>query len=436
MADGLLLVSQFVAAGLLLLLAVGLLAIKFNSRVNRAFALYLLFEGLAILCVNVARMQGETEPGDLWLRLAYYPLIVLPISLGYFLVVYRRPKGPGLLAASIAALVAAGTLLVLHALDSCSFECLDGEGGLHAGPLLAFAGLKPLLQASVAMTLAVDVARGAAGVRSKAVALVALAFGLLATFDSGLGVSNILAGPSAESYEPEGWIAINRFLQVPALVIALGALGLLFRTSPWDLEKRTTRSLLAAAVVAVGLSILRIVSTEGTDGYQFGTFLAGSWRTLMPMVVVYALLRHRLFDIDLRVRSSVAFALVAIVFGSTYFLVSEGLEAVVSSRYGTLGGLAAAGLLTLLAKPITGLARRIAKVVVPGIHGLSDPDGAAAIYRAQFLIFNEDGFLTAKERRLLDHLRRHLKVRASEAARIEQEVAAQASNSSGRSMAY
>ncbi|MHB1262258.1 MAG: hypothetical protein ACYC2H_11150, partial [Thermoplasmatota archaeon] len=99
------------------------------------------------------------------------------------------------------------------------------------------------------------------------------------------------------------------------------------------------------------------------------------------------------------------------------------LEALVSSRLGAIGGLAAAGLLALLAKPITSVARRAAAFLVPSIHGVgeSGPSGEA-IYRAQFRMFIEDGVLSAKERRLLDHLRSQLRVAPGLAERIEREV--------------
>ncbi|MHB1262289.1 MAG: hypothetical protein ACYC2H_11305, partial [Thermoplasmatota archaeon] len=365
MSGGLLLASQFLAGGLLLLVAGGLLVIKFESRVNRAFALYLLLEGATILLLNIGRLMGETMPDELWLRLAYYPLIVLPVALVHFVLVYRRPVGGrGMLLTALALAALALVLVAIHAVDSCAFACVDTDGQ-QAGPLLAFAGLKPLFQALVALVLVADVRRGSASHRHKAVFLVAMAFGLLAAFDAGLGVLRAIVGPLAGTYEPNAWIFANRFLQFPALAVALLALGMAHSTLRKGRTSPQAANLLAGTLLAALASAAFIVLKPDSGTSSSGTLLAGFWRTLLPTVVAYALIRHRLFGIDLKLRASVAIALVAAAFGGTYFLVSEGLEALVSSRLGAIGGLAAAGLLALLAKPITSVARRAAAFLVP-----------------------------------------------------------------------
>jgi hypothetical protein len=422
-AGGILLASQFLAGGLLLVLAVTLLAIKFGSRVNRAFALYLLLEGATILLVNIGRLNGETQPEDLWLRLAYYPLIVLPLALLHFLLVYRHPvRSRAMVAASVALAVIALGLLVFHAVDSCAYACTKADGR-EAGPLLAFAGLKPLFQAGVAFLLVLDVRRGTPA-RGKAVYLVAVAFGLLAAFDAGLGVLRTIAGPWEGDYVKGAWIFANRSLQFLALAVALLTFVLAGRTISGDSDGPRAARLPTGMLVGALASAALIVSLPDSTAGSFATFLAGFWRTLLPAVIAYALIRHRLFGIEVKIRASVAFALVAAVFGGTYFLVSEGLEAVVSERYGTIGGLAAAALLTVLAKPITAVAKRVAAFLIPAAPLPTElpPRKGAAIYRAQFALFQQDGELSEKERRLLDNLRVSLGVSSTDARRIEREA--------------
>ncbi|HUR26114.1 MAG TPA: hypothetical protein VM327_08905 [Candidatus Thermoplasmatota archaeon] len=423
MAGGFLLASQFVAAGLLLLLAVALLAVKFDSRVNRAFALYLMLEGLAILLLNIARLEGETDPNDLWLRLTYYPSVMLPIALLYFLVVYRRPLGgPAVRAAGITAVLLAGAVGILHALDPCASACLDGNGSWRAGILTAFYGLKTLALGVVALVLALDVLRGRAGPRSRAVLLVSGAFGLLAFFDAGLVVFLVATEPLHSGYVAGPWIAAARLLALPAVVVAMAALGVVARCQARDGLSHPARILVLVLMALASVAFVAIPADSASG--NLGTLLAGTWRTLVPAVVAYALVRHRLFDVEVKVRASLVFALVAAVYGGTYFLVSEGLEAVVSSRFGALGGLVAAALLTLLARPITDAARRLAAFLVPGLQvkptaPIADRE---AIYRSQFLLLMEDGTLTTKERRLLDQLRGHLGIPVARARRMENAI--------------
>ena len=422
MASGILLASQFLAGGLLLVLAVALLVIKFGSRVNRAFALYLLLEGATILLLNIGRLNEETQPGDLWLRLAYYPLIVLPLALLHFLLVYRHPvRSRAMVAASIALGAVALALVTFHALQPCAYACASGSG-VEAGPLLAFAGLKPLFQAGVALVLIMDVRRGTPA-RGRAVYLVAMAFGLLAAFDAGLGVLRTIAGPWEGNYVPGAWILANRSMQFLALAVAMLTFVLARQTISGGPDARRAARVPTGMLLGALASAALIVSLPDSAS-SFATFLAGFWRTLLPAVIAYALIRHRLFGIEVKIRASVAFALVAAVFGGTYFLVSEGLEAVVSERYGTIGGLAAAALLTLLAKPITALANRVATFLIPAAPLPTDlpPRKGAAIYRAQFILFQQDGELSEKERRLLDNLRASLGVSAPDAQRIEREA--------------
>jgi hypothetical protein len=157
----------------------------------------------------------------------------------------------------------------------------------------------------------------------------------------------------------------------------------------------------------------------------------GLWRLSLPLFVTYALLRYALFDIDLKVRAAVAWTFVVVVFGATYFLVSETLEGLVSDRYGKVGGLAAAGLLTIAGEPLAKAGRRVAKALMPGVQDVRKvaPKAGEEIYRQQFLMLQEDGMLTEKERRSLEELRTHLGLVPKRASAIERLALAAAGRS-------
>ncbi len=176
------------------------------------------------------------------------------------------------------------------------------------------------------------------------------------------------------------------------------------------------------AAVAVMTGLLPLVQPGGEFfAHPAGLILLGLWRLSLPLFVTYALLRYALFDIDLKVRAAVAWTFVVVAFGATYFLVSETLEGLVSDRYGKFGGLAAAGLLTLAGEPLARAGRSVAKALMPGVQDVRDvaPKAGEEIYRQQFLMLQEDGTLTAKERRSLDELRQHLGLAPKRASVIE-----------------
>jgi signal transduction histidine kinase len=87
---------------------------------------------------------------------------------------------------------------------------------------------------------------------------------------------------------------------------------------------------------------------------------------LIPISIGIAVLRHRLYDINVVIRKAVVVAAIAIFFTAVYAAIVGGIGALVQSRATTTLSFAAAAVVAALFQPVLGKARRIADRVVYG----------------------------------------------------------------------
>lgn len=427
----------------MLLLAVLLAAVDFRKRVNRSFAGFLALRGITIILFSFnlgpapARAVESFFP---YLSLAAVPLVA------YFASLYPRPRGwlsrPGMGWVVLASMVALDAVYFLWhdgfytlATGPAPTAIQTARTGLHYadfGPLaLVGFGLFPLM-ACLGVLFVRDYTRSPEGPQRTSYFLVASGFVVNGVFDGSrqlVGLARLLAGDGAGAYPwaPWGWT----FAVLPALSVVPALLGLVVvgvhqfrgRQEERRHERRRERLLFVLAALAglTGLSSLWLPAGSEFFEHPATLVVLGLWRLSLPLFVTYALLRYALFDIDLKVRAAVAWTFVVAVFGATYFLVSETLEGLVSDRFGQYGGLAAAALLTVAGEPLAKVGRRVAKALMPGVRELKAvaPQAGEEIYRQQFLMLQEDGTLTEKERRSLDELRRRLALAPRRATTIE-----------------
>ncbi len=425
------------SAAAMVLLGTLLAAIDFEKRVNRAFAALLGVRGLSLLL-----LQLSDRPS--WNMFAarfqpYLALAILPLAL-YFASMYPRRRGP--LARRGAGWVVLGAILVLDAIyfmdHSLYYTVAPGEPSSAAmraaagvqytgfGPLATLPSLAFPLFSMLSLLFVWDYTRTTPGATRTSYFLVASGFLLNGLFDGAsrlIGLFHLLGDPGGFAWAPWGWAIVA--LPASSLVPAVAALALVaaHRFRGRGGERPMEARLYVAAFLALLTGLFPLVLAPGSDFFRHPAtlILLGLWRLTLPALVTFALLRYALFDIDLKVRAAVAWSVVVGILGATYFLVSELLEGVVASRTGTLGGLAAAALLTLAAKPLSVIGRRAAALLMPGTKDLaSAPRGRAqAIYLEQFLMLQEDGVLTEKERRSLEGLRERLGIGQTAAAAIE-----------------
>lgn len=152
--------------------------------------------------------------------------------------------------------------------------------------------------------------------------------------------------------------------------------------------------------------------------------LFGLLRLGTALLIAYGLLKFQLFGIDLTVKTSLKRSTIVGAFIAIFFVVSEGLEIVVSGSFGTWAGLVAAGALTAAIRPLEQGAGKVADKIMPGVEPSDDylDRRRVEVYQAAVERAAEDRVLDEQEREVLDTLADDLDVSQETARRIEQEV--------------
>lgn len=143
-------------------------------------------------------------------------------------------------------------------------------------------------------------------------------------------------------------------------------------------------------------------------------------------ILLYGVLRAHVFDIDVKVKWTLRQSTVAGIFVGVFFVVSELAASVLSSRVGTVVGIAATGLLVFALAPLQRAAERFADRAMPGVAQTPEylQYRRFEIYRQALLDAAEDGRVTERERAVLDGLRRNLGVSDADAAAMERDLRA------------
>ena len=142
------------------------------------------------------------------------------------------------------------------------------------------------------------------------------------------------------------------------------------------------------------------------------------------VATAYGIASAHLFDIDLRVKWTLEQGTVAAIFVAVFFVVSEGMAAILSDRLGTLLGLLATGGLVFVLAPLQRVSERLSGAAMPNV---SDTPEYRAFRKEQ--IYGEalaealkDGEVTPMERAILNRLLTTLELDREVAADLEVEV--------------
>jgi hypothetical protein len=304
---------------------------------------------------------------------------------------------------------------VAYALDHCLYRC-GAPGSLHLGPLSLLAyGAMPL--ALAALALAVQ-ARHAERRRSAAL-LASSAFALNALLDASV-VAGVVAsvgfGGALAPFAASPWATASLAVSLLAFVPCILAVALALRTGEGRRVARR-RHLAAAAAVATGLLV---GAGSAGDYLAVGVVVIGAWRLALPVLVGYAIVRHQLFDLDVRLRWTVKQSTVAAVFLGVFFVVSNGVQTFFQSAIGPYLGIVAAGGLVFALAPLQRLADRVAQRAVP----LPVTKDAHATYRDAVELALADGLVNRAEERALARLATQLGLDPERALAIREETEA------------
>lgn len=180
-----------------------------------------------------------------------------------------------------------------------------------------------------------------------------------------------------EIENPIGVDALKPFLDVltllilaaPVLVVG-GATGLILRVRRThdDVVRHQIRWLgFAAAWIAAifGLAFLPTLNEEAAWTSWIQNLSALSF-ILIPITIAISILRYRLYDIDVVIRKTLVFAVMAAVIATVYVGLVVGVGALVGSQESPLLSALAAAVVALVFQPVRARARRFADRVVYG----------------------------------------------------------------------
>jgi hypothetical protein len=425
-----LVVTQFLAAGFMFLLAGWLLWLNFPGRVTRSFALFLFFRGMTMLTNRLQDLAPSLDLQLYWQRVGEYFFLALVPSVVYFLLVYERPRGEGGFRLARWLVLLGGVLVeYLYVADHCLDLCAAPDGRVHLGPLSLLSYGVNLAYGFVGLWLSIEFLRSPAGPKKDAAFLVSLAFTLNALLDGSLSLAfGLRAGfPGVtDSFVPSPWVPLALSTYVLGLVPALLAFGLYVAAAVREPPARRRvgysvgaglAAALSGGLVGWGLPLPENLST-------LGLFVLGLWRMILPILVAYALLRHRLFDLDVKLHWTIRRGSVWFIYLAVFFIASQQAQSYLDDRYGwAIGGLVT-GLLLFALHPLQRLGEIIAYAALPRMVplGAFTHPQRAGLYRDQARLAWADGGLDRSERLLLDQLRERLGLTVEEASVIEREV--------------
>lgn len=436
---------NYVAAAIMLALAAWLVKLDSHQRTNRAFALFLGFRALNMVFATFSVLALPDPPlARIFWRIAPFFTIATPFAILYFVSLYPRPRG--FLSRRILGPVAViGTVAVFEYLYLFDFHLIADLAVHEAGflyvvryqPFIAFFGLLVLAYGVAALVLAREYTRMEAGAARSSLFVVLAAFALTVVYDVTGEV--FCTSPNCPSAIP-GWgmASVPILAATVPLVIALLLLVRHAATVAGP-AKAQTRSHVTRLLLVLPLPLLTNVFLFFFQGDTpafadpRAIVLIGLWRLSLPLLVVYALVKHQLFDLDVKIKLAIKGSTVAGAFMGVFFIGGEGIEQLigvlagqaVGDNVGLVAGLAAAGLLTLATGRVRQAAQRVADATMPGVKSVDEieDDERHAFYREQAKLAMIDGNLTPKEERLLQSLGERLGLPREEAERVKEEVA-------------
>lgn len=431
---------MLLAASLMVVLALFLLGVNFNGRVNRLFALFLLFEASRSFFYALSVFTPDVDDSIYWGRISAYFVIGLPFLLLLFISHYPRPRGLLQLPAGLWLIVAIGVVVeALYLLDHGLYSQVDRAGvaacvytmGSHCavslGPLWMMNAIGFLLVALGALSFAMQVAVETDASRRSSLYYTSIGFCLSALF---MGTRHLLNSPGYFAAPAGLWDLLDSVVaMIGAGVTALALLALLrdaFYVAPGQLGRA------ALSVLALPIASALLLSTfSGSlwNNTPLTAAIVGFWRLSLPAYVSYAILRHQLFDIKIKIRWTVKQSTIAAVFVAVFFVVSEGAQQLFSTRVGPVLGVVSSGLLVFAFSPLQRFAERVSKAAVPDAKPIAETstEERMAFYRESVEAAWADGRLEPSEVDLLRRLRRSLGLSADDAESIESLVMAKVS---------
>lgn len=406
--------AMLIASIATLVVSAFVLLLDFSQRVHRAFALLLLLRAMldGFLFFN----ESTT---DLAGRLRIYWYLAVPFAALHFALAYRRRHGRR--ASTRPAWLAPLVILAVAIAFELAYFLDHGLAGSqdNPGPLLAFVFLPWPVYSAMALLFAVEHGRTGNHTSRKALELAALGMSLaplfFSTFELLLFARQWIGNKDA--FLPGSFSLAAAAAHLVSVILVTQAMRLLARA-----PELGRRFLVGPWIAAVGTAVGTVIAFEFTNGTNLLRIFLAAWAFMLPACVTYALVRHRLFDAEVKLRFAIKGTTLTGSFLAVFIIFQQLIQAASNQLFGAIGGAIAAGLLLFALTPLQRWADRVAYRTVPGKAKHGSHAERLQIYREQLEIAWADGRLTAKERLLFSKLQERLGISAEEAGQVERSV--------------
>lgn len=216
-------------------------------------------------------------------------------------------------------------------------------------------------------------------------------------------------------------------------LMAVAAFGLAvtlfyWRGAPRGTALRKEGAIYAAAFGVRDATTLVYTSLAFLVGARVGTLYAclAVGFALYYVLLAYGILKHQLFEIDLRIKWTIRRGTIAAAFVGAFFVVSEVAQVFFAGLIGPILGIVAAGLLAFVLAPLQRAADRLAERAMPGVH---DTDEYRLVRRREVYLATVegalvDGSISDRERDMLARLQDQLGLTGTEARDLERRALA------------
>lgn len=226
-----------------------------------------------------------------------------------------------------------------------------------------------------------------------------------------------------------GWgpriVQFHGIVSVFALVVSIDA----FRRAPRgsDARGRAGWFVIAFGIRDAFIAAIQILMPVVRPIPFWGDFIYNPVHGLMYAAYVpllaYAVLRHQLLEIDLRVRFVLRQGSVGAVVAGVFLVVSELLESIVRVE-GVMLGVLLAAVIAIVLHPAQRLAERFVSAVMPGVRPSAEylDHRRVVVFRGALESAVAGGTVSERERGILARLKQDLGISDEEAAAIERSV--------------
>lgn len=403
-------------------LALWVWRVRPESRVNRSFALLVSTIAAAVLFVNLAWMffyigRPDALARDVFSMLSGLGLVAAAVLTLRFATLFTRGADASTFrVGQVAGATVAGLHLVLSTL-------INGDAFVafyRSHPLMVTIAQSIGIVGIIIYTTAVyyllvrlafayrnaDIVTSAERWRIAAVAIAFAAWPLYAE------AAAAVSGPGAETVASPIQLLIVITLASAAWIWAASGNG------------GRLASTIAVSIMAISLAGAVASARYGWD-IAINSGAIGALRFGGTLLLAYAVLRHQLFEIDLKLKWTISRGTVAGSVLVTFFVVSQLVENLASEKFGLLAGSFAAGFLLFLIQPLLRFADRVADRAMPNVQDTEQYRTVRKrdVYVAALEGALVDGVVSDRERDMLARLQDQLGLTATEARALERVMA-------------